>query len=129
MDERPLYGGWVSEGVVRVGDTVRRPIGPRSDFVHRLLAHLESVGFDRAPRSLGVDEKGREMLTLLPGATLPGTVILSDEQLRSSAGLLRSSRGANTRSVACLGGFPGGSYFCTPRASSRALAVARTGVV
>jgi aminoglycoside phosphotransferase (APT) family kinase protein len=30
------------------------------------------------------------MLTLLPGAPLPGTVILSDEQLRSSAGLLRT---------------------------------------
>lgn len=94
MDERPLHGGPVSEGVVQVGGTVRRPVGPRSDFVHRLLAHLESVGFAGAPRFLGVDEMGREMLTLPPGAPLPGTVTLSDEQLRSAARLLRSHHDA-----------------------------------
>lgn len=94
VDERPLHGGPVSEGVVQVGGTVRRPVGPRSDFVHRLLAHLESVGFAGAPRFLGVDEMGREMLTLPPGAPLPGTVTLSDEQLRSAARLLRSHHDA-----------------------------------
>jgi aminoglycoside phosphotransferase (APT) family kinase protein len=74
---------------VRVGDTVRRPVGPRSHFVQQLLGHLASVGFDGAPRFLGIDEQGREMLSLLPGEPLPGTVILTDQQLRSAAELLR----------------------------------------
>ena len=43
--EIPLGGGDVTEGVVRVGNTVRRPVGPHSPLVHALLAHLESVGF------------------------------------------------------------------------------------
>lgn len=89
MEERPLSGGRVTDGVVQVGDTVRRPVGSHSEFVHRLLLHLEGVGFDGAPRFLGLDAKGREVLTLLPGAPLPGTVILTDEQLRSATALLR----------------------------------------
>lgn len=43
--EIPLAGGDVTEGVVRVGDTVRRPVGPHSPLVHALLTHLASVGF------------------------------------------------------------------------------------
>ncbi|MFC6084254.1 phosphotransferase enzyme family protein [Sphaerisporangium aureirubrum] len=66
-DEEPLSGGNVSEGVVRVGDTVRRPAGPWTPAVHALLAHLHSVGFDAAPRPLGIDDQGREILTFLPG--------------------------------------------------------------
>lgn len=67
--EMPLPGGDVTEGVVRVGDTVRRPMGPHTPAVHGLLRHLESVGFDGAPRVLGVDERGREILTWVPGET------------------------------------------------------------
>lgn len=88
MEEVPLGGGRVTEGVVRVGQTVRRPVGPRSDFVQRLLVHLERVGFDGAPRFLGIDERGRQMLTLLPGEPLPGNVVLTDRQLRSAADLI-----------------------------------------
>jgi hypothetical protein len=43
--EVPLLGGRITPGVVRVGDTVRRPVGPHSTFVHALLHHLEHVGF------------------------------------------------------------------------------------
>lgn len=53
--------------VVRVGDTVRRPTYPWSPFVHRLLQHLESVGFAYSPRFLGIDEKGREVLSFIEG--------------------------------------------------------------
>ena len=65
--EVPLHGGNVSAGVVRVGDTVRRPAGPQTQAVHALLGHLYDVGFRRAPRPLGLDEKGREVLSYLPG--------------------------------------------------------------
>ncbi len=68
MDELPLSGGNVTAGVVRVGDTVRRPAGPWTPAVHSLLRHLERKGFAGAPRALGLDAQGREMLTFAPGA-------------------------------------------------------------
>ncbi len=53
--------------VVRIGDTVRRTTGPWTPAVHTLLRYLEEVGFAGAPRVLGIDEQGREVLTYLPG--------------------------------------------------------------
>jgi Ser/Thr protein kinase RdoA (MazF antagonist) len=68
--EIPLAGGNVSEGVVRVGGTVRRPAGPWTPAVHALLTHLHDVGFGGAPRPLGLDERGREVLEFVPGRTV-----------------------------------------------------------
>ncbi len=66
--ETELHGGTANRGqVVRVGDTVRRPRGPGADGVRALLLHLERVGFDGAPRYLGEDERGREVLEYVPG--------------------------------------------------------------
>ena len=65
--EVPLIGGDMTEGVVRVGRTVRRPLRPHTPAVHALLRHLEAVGFEGAPRALGIDAKNREVLTYLPG--------------------------------------------------------------
>lgn len=62
-----FVGGRQSSGVVRVGDTVRRPLHRNSEFVHALLRHFEAVGFDGAPRLLGVDDQGREILTYVEG--------------------------------------------------------------
>ena len=53
----------------KVGDTVRRGTGPWTPAVHALLRHLERVGFDGAPRVLGADERGREVLSYVPGMT------------------------------------------------------------
>jgi hypothetical protein len=53
--------------VVRIGDTVRRPLHPWSPTIHELLRHLESVGFPYAPRVLGIDAAGREVLTYIDG--------------------------------------------------------------
>lgn len=66
-EEVPLAGGDVTEGVVRVGDTVRRPMGAHSPTVHAVLRHLEEVGFHGAPRLLGIDDRGREILTYVEG--------------------------------------------------------------
>lgn len=63
----PLTGGNVADGVVRVGDTVRKPAGPQTETVHALLEHLVAVGFRHAPRSLGVDESGRHVLEHVDG--------------------------------------------------------------
>ena len=66
----PLSGGHVTGGVVRVGDMVRRPMTASSAAVHDLLGHLDRVGFDGAPRVLGVDDLGREILCFHPGPML-----------------------------------------------------------
>jgi hypothetical protein len=47
-----LPGGTLTP-VTRVGDTVRRPVGPWSPSVHVLLTHL--TDFAGAPRFLGID--------------------------------------------------------------------------
>jgi hypothetical protein len=70
-DEVPLAGGRIARGVVRVGGTVRRPMPSDPDFVHGLLAHLERCGFEGAPRFLGVDSRGREILSYIEGWAPP----------------------------------------------------------
>jgi hypothetical protein len=61
-----LPGGFVTE-VVRIGDTVRRRPGARAEFTHRLLAHFAAHDWPGAPRYLGLDERGREILTYTDG--------------------------------------------------------------
>ena len=64
--ETELRGG-THGPVVRVGNTVRRIPAPASEAIHALLRHLESVGFTGAPRCLGLDDQGREILTFIEG--------------------------------------------------------------
>lgn len=66
-DEIPLTGGNVSAAVVRVGDTVRRPVTPATAAVDAFLRHLERRGFTGAPRALGGDDVGRQVLSWVPG--------------------------------------------------------------
>jgi hypothetical protein len=68
--ELALAGGISTPGVVRVGDTVRRPVKENAAFVHDVLRYLELRGFDRVPRFLGIDAKGRAVLTYISG-TVP----------------------------------------------------------
>src|SRR5581483_9016703 len=88
--ESALAGGDVTEGVVRVGDTVRRPVGPHSPLVHALLTHLESAGFAGAPRFLGIDGSGREVLSYIDGevAGRPRPPWITDEGRLASVGRL-----------------------------------------
>ena len=62
-----LTGDGVTQGIVRIGDTVRRPLRPFSLTVQAYLAHLRDAGFTGAPLPFGVDEQGREMLSFVPG--------------------------------------------------------------
>jgi aminoglycoside phosphotransferase (APT) family kinase protein len=64
--EQLLPGGFVNR-VVRVGDTVRRTTGDRAEFVHELLRHFENRGWTGAPKVLGADSQGREVLTFIDG--------------------------------------------------------------
>jgi Phosphotransferase enzyme family len=66
MDARePLAGGGLT-GAKRVGSTVHRVTGPWTPAVHSLLRHLEQASFE-APRVVGVDDEGHEVLTYVPG--------------------------------------------------------------
>ncbi|HKN98680.1 MAG TPA: phosphotransferase [Pseudonocardiaceae bacterium] len=65
-DELPLPGGFIA-APVRLGDTVRRPLGPRASFVHALLRHFDRAGWSGAPRLLGIDDAGREILSYVEG--------------------------------------------------------------
>lgn len=82
--------------VERVGDTVRRPMHAWSATIHELLRHLEEVGFPYAPRVLGIDADGREVLTYLEGESGPdgwGQVV-PDAGLVAMAELLRDYHAA-----------------------------------
>src|SRR3954464_14446681 len=89
-----LVGGTANRGqVVRIGDTVRRPQRATSPATHALLRHLADVGFDGAPRFLGVDEQAREVLSYIPGTAITPPYpawALTDEALVSVAILLRA---------------------------------------
>jgi Ser/Thr protein kinase RdoA (MazF antagonist) len=65
--EIPLAGGNVAARVVRVGATVRKPATPATPAVEAVLRHLERVGFTGAPRALGRDEQGRQVLEYVEG--------------------------------------------------------------
>jgi serine/threonine protein kinase len=91
--EEVLSGGTTNAGLVtRVGDTVRRPLSEFSTARHALLDHLEAVGFEGAPRYLGIDERGREILSYVHGRAIVKPYppwALSDAALVSVARLLR----------------------------------------
>lgn len=85
-------GQGVTPGIVRIGNTVRRPVRPFSPTVHAFLSHLHSQGFVDAPVPMGVDEHGREVLSYVPGraATEPLDVELAgDDVLVALARLVR----------------------------------------
>lgn len=87
-EEIELLGGQVNK-VVRLGDTVRRTMVWDRTLAHQLLRHLETAGFDGAPRFLGLDELGREILTYLPSDLAVDADGFSDAQLGAAAVLLR----------------------------------------
>jgi phosphotransferase family enzyme len=86
VPEHALTGGNVAAGVVRVGDTVRRPAGYWTPGVEALLAHLVAGGFTGAPRPLGRDDRGRQVLEYVPGP------MAIDKPLLDAAGLQRVGR-------------------------------------
>ena len=91
MTEIPLAGGDMNV-VVRVGDTVRRP--PEPSHVIELLQWYERVGFDGAPRFLGHDAQGREILSFVEGRPAFAPVPSSDKVVAAIGALLRRAHDA-----------------------------------
>ncbi|MDQ2086981.1 hypothetical protein RBH29_11135 [Herbivorax sp. ANBcel31] len=63
-----LEAGNVNE-VIRIVETVRRPLKSWSFTIHKLLKHLEENRFRRDPKFYGIDENDREILSFIPRET------------------------------------------------------------
>ncbi|WP_402844083.1 phosphotransferase [Microbacterium sp. GXS0129] len=85
--EIPLAGGNATAEVVRVGDTVRKPVTPSSAAVTDFMSAMLAAGID-IPRPLGTDESGRLMLEFVPGAMAEDHEPDLD-QLEAIGGLIR----------------------------------------
>jgi hypothetical protein len=101
--EVALTGGRLTRGVVRVGQTVRRPTLDSSAFVARILRHLENLNVSWAPRYLGRDEVGRDIYTYLPGWVPERWGHFTDHQIGAAAKLLRALHDATRCSQLCGG--------------------------
>jgi Phosphotransferase enzyme family len=92
MAEEPLAGGMGNRGeVLRLGDTVRRPVGGHGAAVSLLLEHLAVEGFP-APVLTGRDEAGRETYRWIEGDVPVPPFLewsLTDDALASVGRLLR----------------------------------------
>jgi Ser/Thr protein kinase RdoA (MazF antagonist) len=86
--------------------------------MREVLLHLERAGFDAAPRWLGVDEQGRDVLTWIEGETFadrsrlhpyigdpPDRIEFSDEQVAAAFRLLRRYHDAFGAELLCHGDF------------------------
>ena len=67
MKEIPLKGGRSTDGVVRVGDTLRRPHKQESEFANSVLKYLEKQGYPYSQRYFGLDECGRDTFAFIDG--------------------------------------------------------------
>ncbi|WP_039797348.1 aminoglycoside phosphotransferase family protein [Nocardia araoensis] len=103
--EVPLIGGRITPGVVRIGDTVRRPTTASSAFVAELLTHLRQRRFTGAPRYLGLDDAGRDTFGYLPGWVPEKFQRWTDTQVAAAGALLRSLHEA-TRDSGLTAGRP-----------------------
>jgi hypothetical protein len=117
-EEIALGGGAMTDGVVRVGDTVRRPPRHARQMTRDVLLHLERAGFDAAPRWRGFDDQGRDILTWIDGVTFtergrmhpyigdpPDRITFSDEQVTVAMHLLRRYHDTFVDDVICHGDF------------------------
>jgi hypothetical protein len=94
--EIPLSGGRTNLGLVRIGNTVCRPLRPNSEFVQAFLSYLHQNGFEFAPQPLGVDEKSREILSFIEGDVPEDLGFYGDDVLISAAKLIRAYHDASS---------------------------------
>jgi Ser/Thr protein kinase RdoA (MazF antagonist) len=91
IEDGALAGGTANRGrVIRVGDTVHRPVGPHTPAVHALLSHVAARGF-AAPRVIGRADRV-EILGYIEGAAAAEPIPdwgLTEEALHSVGALLR----------------------------------------
>ena len=89
MEEQEITfkSGESNGGVVRIGNTVRRNLTERSDFVHQLMEELTSHHFLLSPKFIGIDEKGREVISYISGIQMNHGEITIDIMKQSMSAL------------------------------------------
>jgi Ser/Thr protein kinase RdoA (MazF antagonist) len=86
----------MTAGIVRIGDTVRRPAKSDRTLSQALLHQLEERSFPATPRFLGIDDEQREILSYLPGEVPTDLGHYDEAVLAAAAGLLRRFHDATT---------------------------------
>ena len=100
-EEQKLSGGQNTD-VVRIGNTVCRSVGQNSNYVHKVLVFLEEKSYKHSPRYLGIDEKGREVLSFVDGI-MGGSVKWKGNQLIVVMKMLRDLHNTTAGSELCNG--------------------------
>ncbi len=95
FEEVTLIGGNSGTKVVRVGNTVRRPVTPYSASVDLLLQHLANAGIDGVPTPLGYDDKGRQVLSFEEGHISDNPSDLDEDRLVELGALIRKLHDAS----------------------------------
>lgn len=95
--EEVLKAGRSTHSVIRVGDTIRRSPQKSNPLSRLLLIFLEEKGFDGAPRFLGIDEHGRDILRFIPGEVPVELHPYDDSQIAAAARLMRRFHDATSR--------------------------------
>lgn len=92
--EHELIGGNSTAGVVRVGETVRKPWREATPAVIEFMRAVRSAGVD-VPEVLGRDEQGRQVLELVPGALALDLEPLAVDDLARVGGIVRAIHDAS----------------------------------
>jgi hypothetical protein len=88
QQEIPFSSGESNRNVVKVGDTVRKEPAENCEFVRKVMTELTNNNFNYSPKYLGVDDKGREIMTYVEGEQMNHTEISLD-LMKQTFGALR----------------------------------------
>ncbi|GAA3637633.1 phosphotransferase [Microlunatus ginsengisoli] len=84
-----LAGGNVAGEVLKIGSVVHKPATAATPAVAALLRHLEHVGCVAAPRWLGLDDEGRQMIEYVDGPLADTRPIMDQAGLRRLGSIIR----------------------------------------
>lgn len=93
--EQPLVGGNSTAGVVRLGNSVRKPWSAATPAVIEFMAVVRSAGVD-VPEVLGQDDQGRQVLEFVPGRLAMDAGPLTASDLARVGAIVRSIHDAST---------------------------------
>ena len=93
-DEQRLAGGNVSDAVMRVGATVRKPWTNATPSVFEYMTTLREAGID-LPAVFGRDEQGRQVIEFIPGQLALESKPLTRSELSRVGAIVRAIHDAS----------------------------------
>ncbi|WDF35249.1 phosphotransferase (plasmid) [Arthrobacter agilis] len=93
-DEQKLEGGNTSDGVVRIGSTVRKPWTVSTPHVLGFMQFVREAGVD-VPAALGQDEQGRQIIEFVPGRLALDSDPLTLVELHRAGAMVRAIHDAS----------------------------------